>query len=55
LDHLSKRSRRITAAELKCTRKTALYTWTDHRTNTEIAKEINVSQVLDKIREYKRN
>jgi len=55
LDHLSKRSRRITAAEMNCMRKTALYTWTDYRTNTEIAKEINVAQVLDKIREYRRN
>jgi hypothetical protein len=38
---------------MKCMRKTAGYTWTDFRTNTEIAKELNTASVLDKIREYK--
>jgi len=32
-------ARRITAAEIKYVRNTAGYTWTDCKTNTEIAKE----------------
>jgi hypothetical protein len=36
-------------------RRTAGYTWTDHKTNTEIAKELNMTPVLDKIQDYKRN
>jgi hypothetical protein len=36
-------------------RPTAGYTRTDNTTNTEIAKIINVSQVLDKLQEYRRN
>jgi ABC-type ATPase involved in cell division len=46
---------RITAAEMKYMRRTAGYTWTDHKTNTEIAKELNITPVLDKIQDYKRN
>jgi hypothetical protein len=42
-------ARRITEAEMKYMRKTAGYTWTDHKTNTEIAKELNIIPVLDKI------
>jgi hypothetical protein len=34
---------------------TAGYICTDHKTNTETAKELNVTAVLDKIQEYKRN
>jgi hypothetical protein len=30
--------RRITTTETKCMRKTAGYTWTDYKTDTEIAK-----------------
>jgi len=48
-------ARRITAAEMKYMRKTAGYTWTDYKTNTEIAKELNITPVLDKIQEYRRN
>jgi hypothetical protein len=40
---------------MKYMRITATYTWTDHKTNTEIAKELNITQVLDKIQDYKRN
>jgi hypothetical protein len=29
--------------------------WTYHKTNTEIAKELNITPVLDKIQDYKRN
>jgi hypothetical protein len=48
-------ARRITAAEMKCMRRTAGYTWTDHKKNTEIAKELSTTTVLDKIQDYKRN
>jgi hypothetical protein len=44
---------RITAAEMKYMRITARYTWTDHKTNKEIAKELNITPVLDKIQDYK--
>jgi hypothetical protein len=43
---------RITAAEMKYTRRTAGYTWTDYKTNREIAKELNITPVLDKIQDY---
>ena len=33
-------SRRITAAEMKYMRRTAGYTWTDYRTNGQIAKDL---------------
>jgi len=32
-------ARRITAAEMKYMRRTAGYTWTDYKTNAQIAKE----------------
>jgi hypothetical protein len=48
-------ARRITASEIKYTRRTAGYTWTDHKTNTEIAIELNITPVLDKVKDYKRN
>jgi hypothetical protein len=40
---------------MKCMRITAGYTGTDHKTNTEIAKELNITLVLQKIQEHKRN
>jgi hypothetical protein len=46
---------RITAAEMKYMRITAGYTWTDHERNTETAKEINITTVLDKMQDHKRN
>jgi hypothetical protein len=48
-------ARRITAAEMKYTRTTAGYTLTDHKQNTQIAKELNMTPVLDKIQDYKKN
>ena len=45
-------ARRITAAEMKYMRRTAGYTWTDYKTNTEITKELKITPILDK---YKRN
>jgi len=47
-------TRRITAAEMKYMRRTAGYTWTDYRTN-EIAKELKITPILDKLMEYKRS
>jgi hypothetical protein len=34
-------------------RRTEGYSWTDHKTNTEIAKELNITQILDKIQDKK--
>jgi hypothetical protein len=45
---------KIVTVEMKCMRRTAGYTWTDHRTNREIAKELNITPVLHKIQECKR-
>jgi hypothetical protein len=36
--HNFRRTRRITAAEMKYMRKTAGYIWTDYKTNAQIAK-----------------
>jgi hypothetical protein len=40
---------------MKYTRRTAGYIWTDYKTNIQIAKELNITQILDKLLEYKRN
>jgi len=48
-------ARRITAAVMTYMRRTAEYTWTDHKTNTQIAKEFKITAILDKLQEYKRN
>jgi len=48
-------ARRITASEMKYVRKTAGYTWTDYKTNTKIAKELNITPVLDKTQDYRKN
>jgi hypothetical protein len=45
-------ARRVTAAEMKYIRNTAGYIWTDSKTNTEIAKQLNITPVLDKIQDY---
>ena len=52
---IARDARRITAAEMKYVRRTAGYIWTNHKTNTEIAKEVNITPVLYKIQDYKRN
>jgi hypothetical protein len=36
-------------------RTTAGYIWTDYKTNTQIANELNITPILDKIQEYRRN
>ena len=48
-------ARRITWAEMKYMRRTAGYTRTDYKTNAQIAKELKITQILDKLLEYKRN
>ena len=40
---------------MKYKRRTAGYTWTDHERNTQTAKELKITPVLDKLLEYKRN
>jgi hypothetical protein len=40
---------------MKYMRRTARYIWTDYKTNTQIAKELKITQILDKLLEYKRN
>jgi len=47
-------ARRITAAEMQYMRRTAGYTWTDYKTNAQITKELKITQILDKLLEYKR-
>ena len=46
--------RRMTAAEMKCKRRTAGYTRTDYETNTQITKELKITPILDNLLEYKR-
>jgi hypothetical protein len=41
---------KITAAEMKCKRRTAGHIWIDHKTNTEIERELNITPVLHKYR-----
>jgi hypothetical protein len=49
-------ARRITAAaEIKYMKRTAGYTGTDCKTNTQITKELKITQILDKLLEYNRN
>jgi hypothetical protein len=47
-------ARRITATKVKYVRTTG-YTWKDHKTNTQITKELKITPVLDKLLAYKRN
>jgi hypothetical protein len=47
--------RRITAAEMKKMRRKSGYTWTNYKTNTQTAKELKITPILDKLLEYKRN
>jgi hypothetical protein len=51
----ARNARRITAAEMKCMRKTAGYNWTDYKTDTETAEDLNTTPVLNKIQEYRTN
>jgi hypothetical protein len=40
---------------MKYMRRTAGYIWTNYKTNTQIAKELIITQILYKLLEYKRN
>jgi len=48
-------ARRITAAEMKYMIRTAGYAWTDYKTNAQIAKELKITPILDRLLEYKRS
>ena len=45
----------ITAAEMKYMRRTAGCTWTDYKTDAQIAKELKITPILDKLLEFKRS
>jgi hypothetical protein len=47
--------RRITTVKVNYTRKSAGYTWPDYETNTEIAKELNITPVLEEIQDRGRS
>ena len=47
--------RRISAAEMKYMRRTAGYIWTDYKTNAQIAEDLKITPILDKLLEYKRS
>jgi hypothetical protein len=40
---------------MKYMRRTAGCTWTDYKTNIQIAKELKIITIMDKILEYKKN
>jgi hypothetical protein len=44
-------ARRMSAAEMKYMRRTAEYTWTDYKTNTQIAKDLKITPIIDKLLE----
>ena len=48
-------ARRVTAAEMKHMRRRVGYTWTDYKTNAQIAKDLIITPILDKLLEYKRS
>jgi hypothetical protein len=48
-------ARRITAAEMKYIRRAAGCTRADYKTNTQIAKQLKITPILDKLLEYKGN
>jgi hypothetical protein len=46
---IARDARRISATEMKCMRITAVYTWTDCKTNTQIVKELKNNSNLGQI------
>ena len=48
-------ARRITAAEIKYRKRTTGYTWTNYKTNAQIANELEITPILDKLLEYKKS
>jgi len=49
----AKDTRRITAAEMKYTRRTAGYIWPDYKTNTQIANKLEILPILNRLLQYK--
>jgi hypothetical protein len=45
-------ARRIRAAEMKYMSRAAGCIWTDYKTNAQIAKELKITPILDKLLEY---
>jgi hypothetical protein len=43
------------SGRMKYMRRTAGYTWTDYKTNTQVAKQLKITPVLNRLLEYKRN
>ena len=48
-------ARRIKAAVMKYMKRRAGYTWTDYKTNAQIAKELKITPILEKLLEYKKS
>jgi len=48
---IARDARRITAAEMQYMRTTARYTWTDYKTNSQIAKTLERTPILYKLLE----
>jgi hypothetical protein len=48
-------ARRISAVEMTFMRRTAGYTSTDYKTNTQIAKKLKITPIFDKLLQYNRN
>jgi hypothetical protein len=48
-------ARRITAAGMRYMRRRAGQTWTDYKTNTQIAKDFKITPILDKLLEQNRS
>jgi len=40
---------------MKYVRRTTGYTWTDYKTNAQIAKDLKITPILEKLLEYKRS
>jgi hypothetical protein len=56
LNHQSKRCNKNNSSRDEIYEKNSrIHLDTDHKTNTEIAKELNITPVLDKMQDYKRN
>jgi hypothetical protein len=51
--NLERYERWITEAEMKCTRRTAVYTCSDYKKNFKTAKELNAQSIMEFIENYK--
>jgi hypothetical protein len=52
---LSKRRKRNNSSRDVIYEKTERYAWTDYKTNTRTAKELNITSLLDRVQEYIRD